>query len=101
MTSPLHPRSATDPEVPLRQFAAQHIVELHRPDSIAALFKAAVLVLERSIQQYLAPSEPNRPGRADQPNQVMARVLGLRQRPGILALRRVPPTRWRLLVQRL
>src|SRR5256885_5198166 len=101
MTSRLHPRSGTDPEVRFGEFAEQEIGEVHRPHPVAALFQADVFVLERSSQEYLATAKANRPGGADQPHQVMARVLGLRQRPRIRALRRVPPAGPGLLAPRL
>src|SRR6266581_3489305 len=101
MTSSSGARLAPDPKVPLGEFAEQEIGEVDRPDPVAALFQPDVLVLERSAQEHLATPEPNCSGGTDQPYQVMARVLELRQRPRICALRALPPTSRRLLVQRL
>src|SRR5262245_15909369 len=67
--------------------------------AVAALFKADVLVLERSTQEELAPPEANRPPRAHQPNHVMARVLRRRQHARILAPRWSPLAGRRLLAQ--
>src|SRR5262245_29904609 len=99
MTCPSGARLGTDSKVPLGELAEQDIGEVHRPDSVAALFKADVLVLERSTQEELAPPEANRPPRAHQPNHVMARVLRRRQHARILAPRWSPLAGRRLLAQ--
>src|SRR6266849_2101110 len=99
MTSPSGTRLGTDPKVPLGELAEKKIGEVHRPDSVAALFKSDVLVLKRSAQEYLTTPEANRPRGADKPHQVMTRVFGRRQRSRILAPRRLPPAGRRLLAQ--
>src|SRR5262245_53869416 len=99
MTSPSGRPLRPDPKVPLRKFAEQEDREVHRPDTVPSFLQPDVLVRERTAQENLLASKSNRPGGADQPNEVMARVLKRRQRPRIGPRRRVPPTRRRLLVQ--
>src|SRR5437667_11986159 len=101
MTSPSGARLGPDPEVPLGKFTEQEIGEVHRPHPVATLLQPEVLVLKRSAQEYLTTPEANRPRGAHQPHQMMARVLGRRQRLRILARRRVPSASRGLLAQRL
>ena len=51
------------------------MTEVHRRDAIGGFLEPDVLLVERPTQKELVPAEADRARRADQPDEVMPRVL--------------------------
>src|SRR5574341_447434 len=88
-------------KVPLGKLTEQEVVEVDRPDPVRRLLEADVLIVQSSAQKELPAVEPNGPAGSYEPDQVMTGIFRLGQRARILARRRLPEARGRLLSQRL
>src|SRR5712691_1425598 len=73
--------SGTTPEL-----TKQEVIEIDRPDAVGALFEADVFMLKSSAHEQLPSVEANGPRGTDEPNEVMAWILGgAQQRARILS----------------